>query len=147
MPKKCTSVNKSLLSIQFKFCTTYNFPWFFLFLLLFSSFSRFNNNVYYVYHCILQLTKVGFKMTDIWPFQQNPRYIPITKMASKIQDGRQYLKFFRCVISLTPTRLKFKIWQQPDPNWLKYGNFNCFWRTDIPTNQQTNQPTNQQSDL
>ena len=64
-----------------------------------------------------------------------------TKMASKIQDGCQYLKFFRCVISLTPTRLKFKIWQQPDPNWLKYGNFNCFWRTNQPTDQPTNQPT------
>ena len=55
-------------------------------------------------------------------------------MSSKIQNGFQNPRwppnFFSCVTSLAPTRLKYKIWQQSDLKWLKYGNFNFFWRTD-----------------
>ena len=44
-----------------------------------------------------------------------------SKIASKIQDGRQNMKIFSFVTSLTPTRLKLKIWYQSDLKWLKYG--------------------------
>ena len=44
-----------------------------------------------------------------------------SKMASKNQDGYQNLKSFRCIIYLTLSRLKFKIWYQSDSKLLKYG--------------------------
>ena len=37
-------------------------------------------------------TTIGLKMVEIWPFHENPRWLPKSKMATKIQDGHQCFK-------------------------------------------------------
>ena len=60
-----------------------------------------------------------------------------SKMASKIKDGRQNLKF-NVVTSMTPTRLKLKIWHQSYSKLLVYGHLkkNPRWlpKTKMATN-------------